>query len=168
MQAQTTQLNGNLSKEAKKVSEKRYERSVWSGGNQTSDIQSKRFALTNYDKHFSSLGRKRAPIDLSEDRDKELFRTPDVKTFDKKKIEFSEWNERMARLQQEARISTDAKVQGLIDKRSYQMMMQDTPQAYADLAEELSMRELNRFAFRRNRSKENPDEGAEQAGAQAN
>lgn len=162
---QTPEATGNLTKEVKKVSDKRYERSVWSGGDQRSDLQSKSFALKNYEKHFSSLGRKRASIDLSEGREKELYRTPEVKTFDKKSIEFSSWSQQMARLQQEARISTDSRVKSILDRKQYQMMMQDTPEAYADLAEELSMRELNRFAFRRNRSTADPDEAAKRAGS---
>ena len=164
LHGETPQVTGKLQTEVKKVSEKRFKRSIWSGGSQSSNLQSKRFALQNYDKHFSSLGRKRAPIDLSERRDKELYRTPEVKNYDKRAVEFSRWSQQMARLQQEARISTDSRVQEILDRQHYQMMMQDTPKAYADLAEELSMRDLNRFAFRRNRSAAKPDSAALRAG----
>ena len=121
--------------------------------------------MKNYDMHFSSLGAKRAPIDLSEGREKQLYKSPEVKSFDKRAIEFSTWSQQMARLEQEARISTDSRVQSLLDRDHYQMMMQDTPKAYAEIADELSMRDLNRFAFRRNRSSEMPDTAATRAGS---
>lgn len=165
LNGQSLEVTENLTKQVKKVSEKRYERSTWLGGSQRSSLQSKRFAMKNYDKHFSSLGRKRAAIDLKEKREKKRFRAPDVQVYEKRAVEFSDWNEKMAKLQQQARISTDVSAQSVLDRKRYQMILQDTPKAYADLAEELSMRDVNRFAFRRNRSKERVGQQAEQAGS---
>jgi hypothetical protein len=38
-----------------------------------------------------------------------------------------------------------------VDQKLYYMMLQDS-QKYSDMAEDLSLRELNRYQFRRNRS----------------
>ena len=128
---------------------------------------SKRFALQNYDKHFSSLGRKRSSLELSETREKQRYRTPKLKSFEQRPLEFSDWSGQLAQLQREARIATDMEVEGQLARRQYFMSLLDTPQAYSDLAEELSMRELNRFAFRRNRSQSQADSAATRAGSGA-
>ena len=145
------------------MADKRYKRSVWSGGHVRRC--SRRALRCKYDKHFSSLGRKRAPVELSEKREKERFRTPEVKSFEQRPMEFSRWSGQLAELQREARIRTDSEVQGQLARKQYQMLLQDTPQAYTDLAEELSMREINRFAFRRNRSQAEPGSVAARAGS---
>jgi hypothetical protein len=45
----------------------------------------------------------------------------------------------------------DDKARLVVDQKLYYMMLQDS-QKYSDMAEDLSLRELNRYQFRRNRS----------------
>ncbi|ADE54406.1 hypothetical protein [Coraliomargarita akajimensis] len=164
LSAQTPSATGKLDKQVKSVSGKRFGVQSWNGSKQ-SRIRQKSFPLEHYDKHFSSLGRQRSGINVKEERSKEQFRLPDLKEFDKSRsIEFSKWNQHMTDLEKQARIGTDDSMQEIMDKQRYNMMLQDTPRAYAELAEQLSMKDINRFAFRRNRSAAAPS--AEQAGGQ--
>jgi hypothetical protein len=110
----------------------------------------KTFPITQWDKHYSSLGAKRSTLSLKETKGKKLFKT-ETKTYPTKSYEMSEWNARLATLQKKARISTDDSVQEIADKKLYEMMLQDA-EKYAELGAELSLRDLNRFQFRHNRS----------------
>ena len=58
-------------------------------------------------------------------------------------------------IEKESRIKTSQRY-GARERQLYQAILQDTPQAYADMADKLSMKDINRFAFRRNHSKETP------------
>ena len=63
----------------------------------------------------------------------------------------SKWDGRLAALQEKALISTDDSAKEITDKRLYDMILQDT-RKYADMGVELSLRDLNRYQFRQNRS----------------
>lgn len=144
---------GFAGKRADGVSEKRVEPKAWNGSTQNSQLLQKTFPMTEWDKHFSSLGSKRSPIDLAESKEKSLFKTK-TKTYPEKEYEMSRWNERMKDLQQEARLVSEPDTGTLkkaTDEKLYSMVLQDT-QKYADMAEELSLRDLNKFQFRRNHS----------------
>lgn len=136
-------------RKAERVEEKKVEKKLWDKP-KASRLQNKTFPIKEWNKHFSSLGSKRAPIALNEKKEKERFevKTLERKTFD---IEMSRWNERMADLHKRAAIQLDDKAQIAADRQLYDMMLQDT-QSYREMAEELSLRDLNRFQFRRNRS----------------
>ncbi|PXA04750.1 hypothetical protein DDZ13_06160 [Coraliomargarita sinensis] len=138
-----------VGRKAERVEEKRVEKKFWSGKEQ-SRLQDKTFPIKEWNKHFSSLGSKRAPITLDEKKKKERFEVEvlDRKTMD---LEMSRWNERMADLHKRADIKMDKEAELVADRKLYNMMLQDSPH-YMELAEELSMRDLNRFQFRRNRS----------------
>ena len=145
-------------RKADKVQEQRFDTKLWSQPKRSS-LQGKSFKIEEWEKHYSPVGTKRAPITASESREKNRFST---KMIERKSVnlEMSRWNERMARLHQQAGISVDDKARIAADRKLYHMMLQDT-QAYADLGEELSLRQLNRFQFRRNRSDgEVPVQGA--------
>jgi hypothetical protein len=113
-------------------------------------MMNKTFPIEQWDKHFSSIGSKRAPISLAEDKDKQLFKT---KILDQKMVRFemSHWNEQLSDLHKKAGIEMDDKARLVVDQKLYYMMLQDS-QKYSDMAEDLSLRELNRYQFRRNRS----------------
>jgi hypothetical protein len=113
-------------------------------------MMKKTFPIEQWDKHFSSIGSKRAPISLTEDKDKQLFKT---KILDQKMVRFemSQWNEQLSDLHKKAGIEMDDKARLVVDQKLYYMMLQDS-QKYSDMAEDLSLRELNRYQFRRNRS----------------
>jgi hypothetical protein len=103
-----------------------------------------------WDSHFSSLGSKRAPITM-DGKEKQIFETK-MKTYGSKEYSMSSWNERVKDLHKDAQLIEDADtLKKASDQRMYQMMMQDTQQ-YADMAEEMSLRDLNKFQFRNNRS----------------
>ncbi len=131
------------------LSEKRVQRQMWQSRQKT-DLMQKTFPIQEWDKHFSSVGSKRAPITLSEEHGKQMFKTS-KKEFPVKDFEMSRWNQRMAELHEQARISTDDRARAIADKKLYGMMLQDT-RKYADMAEELSLRDINRFQYRHNRS----------------
>lgn len=135
-------------RKADRVEEKRVEKKMWSRP-ESSSFMDKSFPIKEWNKHFSGLGSKRAPITLSEKEKKKRF---EVEMLDRKTIDFemSRWNERMADLHQRAGIQMDDKAQIASDHRLYSMMMQDARQ-YQDLADKLSLRDINRYQFRRNR-----------------
>lgn len=110
----------------------------------------KRFPIEQWDKHFSSMGSKRAPITLQEGKGKEIFQT---KTLDRRAVNFdmSRWNDKMAELHKRAGIEMDDRAQLVADRQLYNMMLQDT-ERFRDMGDELSLRDLNRYQFRRNRS----------------
>lgn len=162
LEADQPQLSAteNLGNEVETISEARFKERFWNNGQQKSRLMNKSFPLTQYDKHFSSLGRSKAPISLTERSEKSMFQA-DVKEYDMKDLKIADWNEQMSRLHKQARIATDQTYADLATKQRYQAMLQDSPQAYEALAEELSLREINRFAFRRNRPKgESPSTAA--------
>jgi hypothetical protein len=136
-------------KRATSVEGQRVEKKLWSQP-QTKFMMNKAFPVEQWDKHFSSLGSKRAPISLSEDKDKQLFKT---KMLDREMVHFEmlQWNEQISDLHKKAGIEMDDKARLVADQKLYYMMLQDS-QKYSGMAEELSLRELNRYQFRRNRS----------------
>lgn len=144
-------LSALLGRKAESVEKKRVEKEKWTG-QKASRLQEKTFPIKEWNKHFSALGSKRAPITVGEKKDKMLL---EVKVLDRKMVDFemSEWNDRVADLHKRARIELDEKAQLTADRKLYNMMLQDAPH-YQELAEQLSLRDLNRFQFRRNQSDE--------------
>lgn len=142
-------LSGLLGRKADRVEEKRVEKKIWSKP-EASGLQDKTFPIKEWNKHFSSLGSKRAPISMSEKDGKKRF---EVEVMERKTVSFdmSKWDDRMADLHKRAGIQMDEEAQLTADRRLYNMMLQDAPH-YQELAEKLSLRDLNRFQFRRNRS----------------
>ena len=144
-----TQALGLAGRRAATVEDKRVDKQMWTQP-QSNSMMNKRFRIEHWDKHFSSVGSKRAPVSLQEGKEKAIFET---RKLDRKEIDFdmSRWNERMADLHKKAGIDTDEKAQLLADRQLYHMMLQDTRQ-FEDMGGELSLRDLNRYQFRRNRS----------------
>lgn len=140
---------GFAGKRATSVEGQRVEKKLWAQ-TQTKFMMNKSFPIEQWDKHFSSLGSKRAPISLSADKDKQLFKT---ELLDQKMVRFemSQWNEQLSDLHKKAGIDMDDKARLVADQKLYYMMLQDS-RKYSEMADELSLRELNRYQFRRNRS----------------
>jgi len=141
----------NLGKRETGLSNKRVEPRMWQSQRNTALMQ-KTFPIQEWDKHFSSVGSKRAPIRMSEARGKKIFET-NTKTFPKKDFNRSRWNQHFAELHQQARISTDGKARKIADRQLYNMMLHDA-RKYEDMGEKLSLRDINRYQFRHNRSDE--------------
>jgi hypothetical protein len=131
------------------VENKRVEKQLWTQP-QSSSMMNKRFPIEQWDKHFSSVGSKRAPIQMRDRDDKPIFKTNRI---DRKEVDFemSRWNERMASLHDRAGIAMDDRAQLVADQQMYNMMLQQGTQQFSEMASELSLRDLNRFQFRRNR-----------------
>jgi hypothetical protein len=138
-----------VGRKADRVQDKRVEKKIWSRP-EGSTLTDKSFPIKEWNKHFSGLGSKRAPITMSEKGKKERFK---VEMLDRKTVDFdmSRWNERMADLHKRAGIQMDDKAQIAADHKLYGMMMQDARQ-YRELGDKLSLRDINRYQFRRNRS----------------
>lgn len=137
-----------LSENNARIENKRVEKRTWNS--ERSNILEKRFELEQWDKHFSSLGRKRSAIDSKETIDREVYEAK-RKEYATKDYEMSRWNKQFERLQENALIKTDQKASVLADRQLYYMMLQDTSQ-YEELGVELSLRDINKYQFRRNRS----------------
>ena len=136
-------------KRATSVEGQRVEKKLWPQS-QTNFMMNKTFPVEQWDKHFSSLGSKRAPISLTESKDKQLFKTSMLKQ-KMVRFEMSQWNEKLSDLHKKAGIEMDDKARLIADQKLYYMMLLDSKK-YSEMADEVSLRELNRYQFRRNRS----------------
>lgn len=131
------------------VENKRVEKKIWAQP-QGNSMANKRFPIEQWDKHFSSVGSKRASIAMQENQEKQMFRT---ETLDRTEVNFemSRWNERMADLHKRAGIEMDDRARLVSDQQLYSAMLQDTQQ-FKEMGDQVSLRDLNRYQFRRNRS----------------
>jgi hypothetical protein len=153
---QTLDAKSKLGEQVSSVSEKRFKRDTWRSGKQLSPLGKKSFHMKEYDKHFSSLGSQKASSAFDKKLDRKEYTTPEVVTYDRVPRKVSGLSGRQAKLKKQSRLETSQKAPEIGDRKLYQAILQDTPQAYADMADKLSMKEINRFAFRRNHSKETP------------
>ena len=80
-----------------------------------------------------------------------VFKTGRSGLFKKNKdIELSKWQGYLADLESRAQISTDTNARVVQDKRMYERMLKQA-ENYKDTGETLSLRDINRFQFRKNR-----------------
>ena len=137
-----------VNRRANTVEEKRFTKHMWSQS-ETSSLLNKRFPFDHWNKHFSSLGIKRAPIELTESRNKIEFNT---KLIDREEFDYdmSLWNQKMIDLHINAGINLDDRAQLVVNQKLYHMLLQDRKK-FGDLGKEVSLRDLNRYQFRRNR-----------------
>ena len=145
---------GNVNKRLDSLNDKKVETQTWNGRTNNSELMNKSFPMEKWDKHFTSLGSKKSPIDVKESKDKEIFKTK-TKSYETKEFEMSQWNERMKDLEKEARLVSEPDTGSLkkaTNEKLYSMLLQDTTQEYEEIAEELSLRDINKFQFRRNHS----------------
>lgn len=150
LEAQNSAL-GLSTRRADRIADQRYDKKIW-GQSESKAFSKKTISLKEWDKNFSSVGSKRSSIALEEGKDKKMFQTK-TKTFEneKFKMEMSRWDEKMKDLHKSAGIDMDDKAQLLADQKLYAEMMKDS-KSFSDMAEEVSLRDLNRYQFRRNRS----------------
>ncbi len=139
-------------KQASDVSQKRFQQKSWSN-NQKSNLMDKSFPFKQWDTHYSSLGSKKSNISLTESKDKKRFKTEMVE-YSTNEMDISKWDGKLADLERQAQVSTDKTAQKIADRRIYESVMQKT-ENYAETGETLSLRDINRFQFRQNRS-DNP------------
>ena len=148
-------------KQEKTLSQKRFNQKKWSG--KQSDLTQKTISFEHWNKNYSSLGSKKWDYSSENVSDRKRFKTGISKLFKKNKdIELSEWQGYLANLEDRARISTDTTARIIQDKRMYKKMLQQADN-FKDTGETLSLRDINRFQFRKNRPK--GDVPVTQAGA---
>lgn len=135
---------------AERLENKRVEKKLWNRP-ERSPLTDKRFPIKEWEKHFSPLGSKRAPIEASGTWKKERFET---KKIEKETVDFemSRWNEKMVDLHERAGIETSDDARIASDHRLYNRMLGEARQ-YRDLGDTLSLRDINRYQFRNNRPK---------------
>ena len=138
-----------VNRRANAVEEKRFAKHMWPQTH-TNSLINKRFAFEHWSKHFSPLGSKRAPIKLTEKSEKIEFTT---KLIDREEVKYdmSRWNQQMADLHRNAGIEMDNQAQLAFNSKLYHMLLQDRKK-FGDLGKEVSLRDINRYQFRRNRS----------------
>jgi hypothetical protein len=148
MYANNSAVDG-YSERATDVSQKRFKQKTWSGGQQ-SDLMKKSFPFKQWDRQYSSLGSKRSRVSTKDTKDKERFEVGRVE-FAQKEMDVSKWSGRLAELEDKAQISTGKTSKQIEDKRIYESLMQ-TSKNYTETGDTLSLRDINRFQFRQNRS----------------
>ncbi|MEC8209668.1 MAG: hypothetical protein VX051_04340, partial [Verrucomicrobiota bacterium] len=122
---------GFAGKRATSVEGQRVEKKLWAQS-QTNFLMNKTFPVEQWDKHFSSLGNKRAPISLTENKDKQLFETKMLKQ-KMVRLKMSQWSEQLSDLHKKAGMEMDDKARLIADQKIYYMMLQDS-QKYIDMA----------------------------------
>jgi hypothetical protein len=141
-------------------SQERFEKRPWGGGS-GARLADRRFHITEWDKHYSSIGSKRAPIATGETREKKSFRFG-TREFPRVDYERAPWNREMADLHRRAGLGPDGQTSRLAARRAYNEAIGDA-QKYGSLGEAVSLRDINRYQFRRNRAEGPPP--ARKAGA---
>jgi hypothetical protein len=136
-------------KQATDVSQKRFDKKSWSNGQQ-SDLMQKSFPFKQWDTHYSSLGSKKSNISLTESKEKKRFKSEMVE-FDTTEMDISKWDGQLADLERQAQVSTDKTARKIADRRIYESVMQKS-KSFAETGEILSLRDINRYQFRSNRS----------------
>ena len=137
-----------VGKQATSISKKRVELNKWDG-QPNSTISRKTFPIKEWGKHYSSLGGKRSNLGARKIKKRKIYETK-TKEYPVKQLELARWNDRIANLQKRAQVATDDRVKDIEERRIYGVMLQNA-QPYGDMRETLSLRDINRYQFRRNR-----------------
>lgn len=148
LDAQSADLQ-SLGGQADRITDKRIERKSWGGGSEA-NLGDKTFRIEEWEKHFSPLGGKRADIEASDSWGRGEIVEKKIKEFPKREFEMSDWNERMADLQKRAGLSTDQTAEMAGQNGRYNRMLRKS-QSFPEMAETLSLKDINRYQFRRNR-----------------
>jgi hypothetical protein len=140
---------GIAGRRADRIENQRFDKQLWQQP-QSNSLMEKRFPLKEWGKHFSPVGSKRAPIAVKGQGDRAIFET---KRIDRKEINFemARWNERMADLHKKAGIEMSDQAELVANQQMYSSMLGGTQQ-FSEMGEKLSLRDINRYQFRRNRS----------------
>lgn len=141
-------IKGLANRRANSIEEKHIEKYIWSHP-QKDSIPDKRFSIKNWDKYFSSLGTKRAPIQIVESKKKSDLEI-NILDRDEVSLDVSLWNQRIIDLHKIAGIETSDQAQLVANYKIYYMLLQNRKQ-FRDMGQEVSLRDLNRYQFRRNR-----------------
>jgi hypothetical protein len=138
-----------MGRQAGAIQQKRVPIKDWDSG-KSLDFTDKRIALKSWSKHFSSVGSKRAPIDMKPEERRTV--TTERKRYPVRDRKMSSQDQKMADVKKMARIGKKDKPLLIRDSEIYGMMLQE-PALQEEFGKQLSLRDLNRFQFRRNHSK---------------
>lgn len=125
----------------------------WQGGERINP-QENSFELKSWEKHFSPWGSKRSEIggqknELAEKKFPKRSFESGQKKFQKSMATI---DQNLEDLYREAGIEMSDRARLVENRKLYNMALQDTKQKFEELKEELSLRDINRFQFRRNRA----------------
>ena len=125
----------------------------WQGGARINP-QEISFELKFWEKHFSPWGSKRSEIggqknELAEKKFPKRSFTSGQKKIQKSMVTI---DQNLEDLYREAGIEMSDRARLVENRKLYNMALQDTKQKFEDLKEALSLRDINRFQFRRNRT----------------
>lgn len=135
------------------VGEQLVPKQLWQGGSRISP-QEKSFELKTWEKHFSPWGSKRSEVggDKNEWSQKKFPKRRLESGPKKFKKSMATINQKLEDLYREAGIDLTEQARLVENRQLHQMVLQDTKQTFEALKEELSLRDINRFQFRRNRT----------------
>ena len=136
-------------KQERKLSQKRFKQKKWTG-KQHSGLTQKAFPFKDWNMQYSSLGSKKWG-DLADHVDERKRYDKQMIKYATRDVQISKWQDHLANLESKAQISTSMKSNISRDKRIYEMMLQKA-KSHKDTGEILSLRDINRFQFRRNHS----------------
>jgi len=145
---------------ARDVTHADYSRQAWSGDQRFStqqkqfhineDMASKRFDVKDWHTKFSGLGRKRANVDMTPTSQEVI--THETLSFDRKDTSMSRFEGRQAYIRNfgEVERSADAEIHEDATVRRFEGPLREVRSELGD-AGELSMEDLNRFFYMRNK-----------------
>ncbi len=140
-------MYNKLDQDTTSISKKRLSIQLWGG--QHTMLERKTFPITEWSKHYSSFGRPKSLINTTQTLKKKSYQSNKL-SFAINEKRLAQLSGRLALLKTQARMSTDDRYDAIEDHRVYAMLLQGAQQ-YGEMREQLSLRELNRFQFRRNR-----------------
>lgn len=114
-------------------------------------LMDKRFPMESWHGKFSPLGQRRAPIEVSETRDKRMIR-PEVREIDKLEWGMARQNQQMAYLRNFDHVQEKTMVRRY-EEAEVGAVRREHPDLKVE-GKDFSMRDLNRFSFQRNHSAE--------------
>ncbi|NCG09361.1 MAG: hypothetical protein GWO81_07340 [Verrucomicrobia bacterium] len=138
----------SVERRAGSIQEKRASMPQWSSKEKLS-LTDKRMSYKSWSKHFSSVGSKRAPVEVQGKEQPTI--TKSRKEYSVRTRKMSSMDGERAGLEKKARIGTKDEPLLLRDVETYAMMLQGAA-FQEEMGRQLSLRDLNRFQFRRNRS----------------
>ena len=129
------------------ISKNRLPLQLWGG--EHAKFERKTFPITEWSQHYSSFGRPKSLISTKHTLKHKSYEFNKLSyAINEKKL--AQLSGHLALLKTQARMSIDDRYDAIKDHRVYAMMLQGAQQ-YGEMREQLSLRELNRFQFRRNR-----------------
>ena len=140
-------LYNKLYQDAIPIWEKGSSLELWGG--QHTKFEPKTFPITKWSQHYSRFGRPKSSISTKQTLKKKSYESNKL-SFSINEKKLAQLSGRLALLKTQARMSTDDRYDAIEDRRMYAMMLQSAQQ-YSEMRKQLSLRELNRFQFRRNR-----------------